>query len=100
MGAVDFRRQEVKLTAFKTPHHPPSPPLFSFLRTLEYHREELQLREMDGAAAVSDLVRTMRLSGSLCGACLAPLNPTLPSHLPPPFRRLTSFSWGDWGDNH
>lgn len=30
---------------------------------------------MDGAAVVSDLVHTMRLSDFLCGACLASLNP-------------------------
>lgn len=80
MGAVDFRRQEVKLTAFKTLHHPPPSPLFFLAdnRTLEYHREELQLREMDGAAAVSDLVRTMRL------------NPTLPS----PVQKIDSLFLG------
>lgn len=42
--------------------------------TLEYHHTSCQLREMDGAAVVSDLVCTMRLSDFLCGACLASLN--------------------------
>lgn len=56
--------------------------------TLEYHHTSCQRREMDGAAVVSDLVHTMRLSDFLCGACLASLNPArgetrLPQTKPP-----------------
>ena len=82
--------------------------------TLEYHHTSCQLREMDGAAVVSDLVCTMRLSDFLCGACLASLNlarggTRLPqTKTPPPFlslpsvllRRLPPFSRCDWGDKH
>lgn len=88
---MNFRRQEEKLKAFRTLHHPSSssssPPFSVFHfhtqhntnegmcnHTLEYHHTSCQLREMDGAAVVSDLVCTMRLSDFLCGACLASLN--------------------------
>lgn len=69
MGAVDVRRQKVKLLAFKTLCHPHPTPV----PRAQSHHEDFQLREMDGAPAFSDLVGTRRLSGF--GACLASLPP-------------------------